>query len=45
MPPPQRRFRRLARDYEQLATTPAGFHVIAFALLALHNILSLLWVL
>ncbi len=39
------RFRRLARDDERLATTLAGFHVIAFALLALHNVLPLLWVL
>ena len=30
------RFRRLARDYERLATTLEGFHYVAFALLALH---------
>lgn len=29
------RFRRLARDYERLATTLAGFHWLAFALLML----------
>lgn len=30
------RFRRLARDYERLQTTLAGFHYVAFALLALN---------
>ena len=29
------RFRRLARDYERLATTLAGYHWLAFALLML----------
>ena len=37
------RFRRLARDDERLATTLAGFHVMAFALLALPHVLPLLW--
>jgi transposase len=32
------RFRRLARDYERLATTLAGYHWIAFALLMLKNV-------
>ena len=32
------RFRRLARDYERLATTFAGFHWLAFAGLMLHNL-------
>jgi transposase len=35
------RFRRLARDYERLAQTLAGFHYLAFACLMLHRILSL----
>jgi transposase len=39
------RFRRLARDYERLDTTLAGFHFVAFALLALQAVLPLLWVL
>ena len=39
------RFRRLARDYERLHTTLAGFHYVAFALLALQAALPLLWVL
>lgn len=39
------RFRRLARDYERLDATLAGFHYLAFALLALHAVLPLLWVL
>ena len=39
------RFRRLARDYERLDATLAGFHYVAFALLALHAVLPLLWVL
>jgi transposase len=30
------RFRRLARDYERLATTLAGLHFLAFACLMLH---------
>jgi transposase len=32
------RFRRLARDYERLATTLAGYHWIAFTLLMLKNV-------
>lgn len=36
------RFRRLARDYERLAQTLAGFHYLAFACLMLHRILPLL---
>jgi len=32
------RFRRLARDYERLAQTLAGFHYLAFACLMLHKI-------
>ena len=39
------RFRRLARDDERLRTTPEGFHDVAFALLALHKVLPVLWVL
>ena len=39
------RFRRLARDYERLHTTLAGFHYVAFALLALKTALPLLAVL
>jgi transposase len=39
------RFRRLARDYERLQTTLAGFHYVAFALLALHAALPILAVL
>ena len=39
------RFRRLARDDERLDATLAGFHYLAFALLALHAALPLLWVL
>lgn len=31
------RFRRLARDYERLASTLAGFHYLAFACLMLHQ--------
>ena len=31
------RFRRLARDYERLATTLAGYHWLAFAMLMLHS--------
>jgi transposase len=34
----QARFRRLARDYERLATTLAGWHFVAFACLMLHNL-------
>jgi len=36
------RFRRLARDYERLAQTLAGFHYIAFACLMLHRIIPLI---
>jgi len=36
------RFRRLARDYERLAQTLAGFHYLAFACLMLHRILPLI---
>ena len=32
------RFRRLARDYERLATTLAGLHWLAFACLLLGNL-------
>jgi transposase len=32
------RFRRLARDYERLASTLAGWHFVAFACLMLHNL-------
>jgi transposase len=39
------RFRRLARDYERLDTTLAGFHLVAFALLALQAVQPLLWLL
>jgi transposase len=35
------RFRRLARDYERLAQTLAGFHYLAFACLMLHRIIAL----
>jgi len=31
------RFRRLARDYERLASTLAGYHWLAFATLMLHS--------
>jgi len=36
------RFRRLARDYERLARTLAGFHYLAFACLMLHRIIPLI---
>ena len=39
------RFRRLARDYERSDATLAGFHSVAFAVLALHAALPLFWVL
>jgi len=39
------RFRRLARDYERLATTLEGFHYVAFALLALAKVMPVLAVL
>ena len=32
------RFRRLARDYERLATTLAGYHWLAFAMLMLKSV-------
>lgn len=35
------RFRRLARDYERLATTLAGYHYLAFVCLMLHRLLPL----
>jgi transposase len=35
------RFRRLARDYERLATTLVGFHFVAFACLLLHRAATL----
>jgi transposase len=35
------RFRRLARDYERLATTIAGFHYLAFVCLMLDRLLPL----
>jgi transposase len=35
------RFRRLARDYERLATTLASLHFLAFACLLLHRFISL----
>ncbi len=34
------RFRRLARDYERLPATVAGLHLVAFALLMLHQWIS-----
>jgi transposase len=36
------RFRRLARDYEQLAETLAGLHFVAFAILMLKRFVELL---
>lgn len=35
------RFRRLARDYERLAQTLAGFHYLAFACLMLHRLMPI----
>ena len=35
------RFRRLARDYERLTETLAGFHYLAFACLMLHRIVPM----
>ncbi|MBC8094269.1 MAG: transposase [Akkermansiaceae bacterium] len=32
------RFRRLSRDYQRLATTMAGYHWLAFAILMLHSL-------
>ena len=34
------RFRRLARDYERLATTLAGLHFVAFAILMAHRFVT-----
>jgi transposase len=34
------RFRRLARDYERLASTMAGYHWLAFAMLMLKTLFS-----
>jgi transposase len=34
-------FRRLARDYERLATTIAGYHYLAFDCLMLHRLMPL----
>jgi len=36
------RFRRLTRDYERLATTPAGFHVVAFACLMVQRLFNIM---
>ena len=36
------RFCRLARDYERLARTLAGFHYLAFACLMLHRIIPII---
>jgi transposase len=36
------RFRRLARDYERLPTTLAGFHVLAFAILMLRRFVEMM---
>jgi len=36
------RFRRLARDYERLAVTLAGFHFLAFSCLMLHHFIHLM---
>lgn len=36
------RFRRLARDYERLAETLAGYHLLAFAMVMLHKLAALL---
>ena len=36
------RFRRLARDYEQLAETLAGLHFVAFAILMLKRVVELI---
>ena len=37
------RFRRLARDYERLATTLVGLHFVAFVFLLLHRAIPLLF--
>ena len=34
------RFRRLARDYERLANTMAGYHWLAFAMLMLRTLFT-----
>ena len=34
------RFRRLARDYERLATTLSGYHWVAFAMLMLKSVFA-----
>lgn len=36
------RFRRLARDYERLADTLAGLHILAFALIMLRRVVELM---
>ena len=36
------RFRRLVKDYERLAATVAGLHVVAFACLFLHRAILIL---
>jgi transposase len=36
------RFRRLARDYERLAATLAGYHFLAFSCLMLHHFIHLM---
>lgn len=36
------RFRRLARDYERLAATLAGYHFLAFSCLMLHHFMHLM---
>jgi len=35
------RFRRLAKDYERLAATLAGLHLVAFSVLMLHRLIQL----
>jgi transposase len=36
------RFRRLARDYERLPATLAGFHVLAFVILLLKRFVEMM---
>jgi len=36
----RRAFRRLTRDYERLATTQAGYHWFAFAMLLLKSVFA-----
>lgn len=36
------RFRRLARDYERLPTTLAGFHLLAFAILMMRQVVQMI---